>query len=207
VKRTHVMLSERTAEQVRRMKAETGADTMTEVLADAVAAYSALSQLVKDKSRVLALVNPSDGSFTQLSIPSLSRTAVWEHPTTRQPQFLATARNQEPELPLDLFEAPASAAYDPHPPMAIPHGHDRMAAARAAQERAHATTGLAPPDKPLILPHQRPGKTMMSVDEVATAMTMSEARVRAALRDGKYEGAELVDGEWWIPQSEVKARR
>jgi hypothetical protein len=223
--KTHVVLSSKNAELLRRLQADTGADTLTEVLGDALAVFGALRALTSAKDgRVLAMVDRASGAYSELAIPSLTRAAVWEVSSVvpkasfppKPTAFTVTAGNQEQELPPDLFAQEVSAAYErqaemiarpaSHPPMALPVGYERMAAARAAQERAHSTVGLSPPKK-MLGPGDRPGKTMMSVAEVAEQQGSTEAKVMAALRDGKFDGAELVDGEWWIPYGESKVRR
>jgi hypothetical protein len=194
----HVMLPPRIGALARRMQSDCGAETLTDAVGNAVEAYAALLALLRGGRTALCLRSLDGGPLQELRITSLTREAVTLHPL---------GGSAAPELPPDLFEV--SAAYEPpmrntgaiNPPMAVP---DKRAVLTQLQGAMNA---IAPPAKPLILPHQRPGKTMMSVEEVATAMTMSEARVLAALKNGEYEGAELVDGEWWIPQSEVKVRR
>jgi hypothetical protein len=214
--KTHVVLSSKNAELLRRLQADTGADTLTEVLGDALAVFGALRALTSAKDgRVLAMVDRASGAYSELAIPSLTRAAVWEVSSVAPPDarmlhqtaFSVAARNQELDLPPDLFAQEVSAAYEHRaqrygiPTPAVP---DKRAVLTQLQGAMNA---IAPPPEKMRGPNDRPGRTLMSVDEVATMLCTTEAKVVAALRDGKYDGAEMVDGEWWIPQSEVKVRR
>jgi hypothetical protein len=220
--KTHVVLSSKNAELLRRLQADTGADTLTEVLGDALAVFGALRALTSAKDgRVLAMVDRASGAYSELAIPSLTRAAVWEVSSVvpkasfppKPTAFTVTAGNQEQELPPDLFAQEVSAAYAHQ---AQQYGiaaagatkAERRAVAAALLEQTGTAARLAPPAKPLILPHQRPGRDLLSIAEAAENMGMSEARVMAALKEGKFEGAvQDANGDWWVPTSESRPPR
>jgi hypothetical protein len=202
--RVHVMLPPRTAAAAKRLQSERGAETLTDVVASAVQVVSEIVRLLSgSEGAVLALVNRRAGTYAELSIPSLAKSAV----------NLAPFQALAPELPPDLFEPapfPVASQNQGLAPSAMPLDStkaERRAVALALLEQTGTAARLAQPPEKMRGPNDRPGRTLMSVDEVAKMLFKSEAQVMAALKNGEYDGAELVDGEWWIPQSEVKVRR
>jgi hypothetical protein len=194
--KTNIMLPEEIGAVLRRLKVDTGADTLTETMANALSVYSELSKLLRGGGSALCL-RSADGSLQELRIPSLSK-------RTGAVELVALEAPAAAMAPSQLFAA------EPHGFSVQPSSKEgRLAVASAVLERA---TGR----KPMLL-QPAPGRSfpdgtmgppapgMLTLEQAAERMGLPPKRLLAALREGSFEGAVKDENDdWWVPASEAR---
>ena len=200
-KRKSLMLQGKSAITLQRLATEKEHATLSGMMAHVIDTYDALDRMLRRGDVELALVNPTSGTYTALSVPGLTRAVVRTGPEKPLANIQDTGGNTS------WYDEPPARERFPEGPLRssgqAPKA-DRLQVARAAMEAAGGkpVQSAPTPDK------KAPWPGMLSLEQAAERMLMPASRLLSALKEVKFDEAmQDADGDWWIPATEAKPPR